>query len=78
MMSGGLPAAICSLERARGDGVVVDLQRQVDVLLGGVEVGRELLLGGDLLGLAAAAEADEPADDLAAVRAGSGGDAARA
>ena len=65
------------LELLRGDAVVVDLRRQVDVLLGGVEVRGELLLGRDLLGLAAAAEADEPADDLAAVGADGRGDGLR-
>ena len=39
-----------------------------------LKVVDERLLGRDLLGLAAAAEADEPADDLAAVGAEAAGD----
>ena len=62
------------LELVGGDAVVVDLDGQVDRLLASVEVRRELLLGGDLFRLSAAAEADEPADDLAAVGAGALGD----
>ena len=62
------------LELVGRDAVVVDLDAEVDVLLRGVEVGGELLLGGDLLRLAAAADADEPADDLAAVGADGRGD----
>ena len=60
-------------EQAGGDVVVVDLERDVDLVLRLgriVELLDEGLLGSELLGLTAGAEADEPADDDAAVGAG--------
>src|SRR6185503_18573790 len=55
------------LEDIRRDVVVVDLEGDVDVLLGFVIGVDELRLGLQLLRLTAGAKADEPADDYAAV-----------
>ncbi len=61
MMSGASPAAIWVASVSIGDLVVDELDLQFDGVLTGVEFLGDRLLGGDLLGLCAGAEADEPA-----------------